>query len=194
MRFLEPGGYHGIEPQQDMLRVGLEQIVEADVVEHAQARFDDNQDFDFSVFDTEFDFVVARSIWSHASKEQISAMLASFARHRLPHGDLPDLLQARHAHSRGGRARAPAAAGRRVDLAGGPPPRARPPLAGAGPLHRLQGRGWVGRDGVSKTSGTVRHSFGWIAAEAARHGLAVRQLPREVVSHQYWLRVERRLP
>ena len=68
------------------------------------------------------------------------------------------------------------------------------PAAGPGlaPFTDYKGSGWVGRDGVSKTSGTVRHSFGWIAGEAARHGLAVRQLPREVVSHQYWLRVERR--
>ncbi len=192
MRFLEPGGYHGIEPQQDMLRVGLEQILEADVVEHAQARFDDNQNFDFSVFDTEFDFVVARSIWSHASKEQISAMLASFARSAAPTGIFlasykPATLTAVVAERVP--PLQPAAAS--ISLAAHRPELARR-WPGLVPFTDYKGSGWVGRDGVSKMSGTVRHSFGWIAGEAARHGLAVRQLPREVVSHQYWLRVERR--
>jgi SAM-dependent methyltransferase len=192
MRFLDPGGYHGIEPQQDMLRVGLEQIVEPDVVERAQARFSDNQDFDFSVFDTEFDFVVARSIWSHASKPQISAMLSSFARTASPSGIFltsykPATLTAVLAE-RVPPLQAPVAS---ISLAAHRPGLARR-WPGLVPFTDYKGKEWVGRDGVSKASGTVRHSFGWVAAEAERHGLAARQLSREVVSHQYWLRVERR--
>jgi len=38
-------------------------------------RFDHNTDFDFSVFGVKFTHFVARSIWSHASKEQIEKML-----------------------------------------------------------------------------------------------------------------------
>jgi len=192
MRFLEPGGYHGIEPQQDMLRVGLEQIVEPEIVERARARFSDNDEFDFSVFDTDFDFVVARSIWSHASKPQISAMLASFAATASPSGIFltsykPATLSAVLAE------RVPPlqAAAASISLAAHRPGLARH-WPGLVPFTDYKGTAWVGRDGVSKASGTVRHSFGWIAREAARHGLSVRQLPDEVVSHQYWLRVERR--
>ncbi len=191
MRFLDPGGYHGIEPQQDMLRVGLEQIVEADVVERAQARFSDNQEFDFSVFETEFDFVVARSIWSHASKPQISAMLSSFARTASPSGIFltsykPATLTAVLAE-RVPPLQPPIAS---ISLAAHRPELARR-WPGLAPFTDYKGRAWVGRDGASKVSGTVRHSFGWIAAEAERNGLVARQLSREVVSHQYWLRLER---
>lgn len=191
MRFLDPGGYHGIEPQQEMLRVGLEQIVEPEVVERAEARFDDNDRFDFSVFDTEFDFVVARSIWSHASKPQIAAMLSSFAATGSPSARFltsykPSTLTAVVAERVS--PLQPAAAA--VSLAAHSPGLARrwPGLA-LGTDYK--GEEWVGRQLTSRVSGTVRHRFGWIAGEAARHGLAVRQLPGEVVSNQYWLCIER---
>src|ERR1700730_18632036 len=47
MRFLHPGRFFGIEPQQEMLAVGLEQIVEPEVVQRAEARFASNDDFEF---------------------------------------------------------------------------------------------------------------------------------------------------
>jgi hypothetical protein len=45
-----------------------------------EARFDHNAEFDFAVFQQTFDFFIARSIWSHASKEQIETMLDAFLR------------------------------------------------------------------------------------------------------------------
>lgn len=78
MRVLDPGHYCGIEPNAAMLAAGLERIVEPDVVERAAPRFDHNDRFDFEVFGTTFDYVVARSIWTHAAKPQIEAMLDSF--------------------------------------------------------------------------------------------------------------------
>ena len=50
MRLLEPGHYFGIEPNREMLDVGLRELVEPDVVEHADAHFSANEDFDFTVF------------------------------------------------------------------------------------------------------------------------------------------------
>jgi hypothetical protein len=41
-------------------------------------RFDHNADFDFAIFEERFDFFVARSIWTHASKQQIQTMLDGF--------------------------------------------------------------------------------------------------------------------
>jgi cyclopropane fatty-acyl-phospholipid synthase-like methyltransferase len=78
MRVLDSGNYFGIEPARAMLQAGLDDIVEPDVIARARPTFDHNDRFDFTVFDTTFDFVVARSIWTHASKTQIIAMLDSF--------------------------------------------------------------------------------------------------------------------
>ena len=86
MRVLDPGGYCGIEPNIAMLAAGLERIVEPEVVERAAPRFDHNDRFDFRVFATAFDFVIARSIWTHASKPQIETMLDSFAAVAAPGG------------------------------------------------------------------------------------------------------------
>src|SRR6476620_9962638 len=53
MRFLDSGCYFGIEPNQEMLKTGLEKIVEPDVVARADAHFAHNDDFDFSGFGVE---------------------------------------------------------------------------------------------------------------------------------------------
>ncbi|HYM54637.1 MAG TPA: class I SAM-dependent methyltransferase, partial [Solirubrobacteraceae bacterium] len=86
MRFLDTGCYYGIEPNRKMLETGLEELVEPEVVERAGARFAYNDDFDLSVFGEQFDFVLARSIWTHASKVQIRALLSSFTAAAAPEG------------------------------------------------------------------------------------------------------------
>jgi ubiquinone/menaquinone biosynthesis C-methylase UbiE len=86
MRVLDPGHYCGIEPNVAMLDAGLERIVEPEVVERAAPRFDRNDGFDFGVFGAMFDFVIARSIWTHASKPQIETMLDSFVAVAAPDG------------------------------------------------------------------------------------------------------------
>lgn len=78
IHFLNKGCYAGIEPNREMLDAGIDVLLSRQVVEAKQPRFDDNQDFDFSVFNERFDFVLARSIWTHASKGQIERMLDSF--------------------------------------------------------------------------------------------------------------------
>ncbi len=79
IRFLEPGCYFGIEPNRTMLEAGCTRIVTAPVLAAKRPRFDHNDRFDFSVFDTEFDFVIARSIWTHTSPAQLVTMLEQFA-------------------------------------------------------------------------------------------------------------------
>jgi SAM-dependent methyltransferase len=190
MRFLDPGCYFGIEPQQEMLAMGLEQIVEPEVVQRAESRFASNDDFDFSVFDERFDFVVARSIWTHASRAQISKMLASFAETSSPTG----VFMASYY---------PAGAWFEV---GHRWPRLYPiviklPLAELSPLlarlpalastREYLGEGWVGRSHECNDPGVVKHSLPWIAGEARRHGLEVQLMPYPIVNHQYWLRVRR---
>ena len=45
-----------------------------------RTRFDGNSKFDTSVFSEKFDFFLAYSIWTHASKPQIQTMLEGFLR------------------------------------------------------------------------------------------------------------------
>lgn len=86
MRVLDRGRYFGIEPNREMLAAGLAHIVEPDVLERSAPQFDHGDRFDFSVLGTSFDFVIARSIWTHAAKSQIKAMLESFASVATPNG------------------------------------------------------------------------------------------------------------
>lgn len=79
IRFLEPDRYFGIEPNRAMLEAGRDRIVTPSVVAAKRPRFDHNDRFDFSVFGTEFDFVIARSIWTHTSPDQLITMLQQFA-------------------------------------------------------------------------------------------------------------------
>ncbi len=88
IRFLDPGCYFGIEPNSKMLQAGIETCVTPAIVAAKQPRFDNNDHFDFSVFGTNFDVFLARSIWSHASKQQIQIMLDGFARFSNPGGFL----------------------------------------------------------------------------------------------------------
>lgn len=80
IHFLDKSGYCGIEPNVPMLEAGTRILLEPALAGLKQPRFDHNADFDFAVFGEKFDFFVARSIWTHASKQQIQAMLDGFVR------------------------------------------------------------------------------------------------------------------
>jgi hypothetical protein len=80
IRFLDSGGYCGIEPHQERLRIGVHDILDPGTIDLKQPRFDGNPHFDTSVFDEKFDFFLAYSIWTHASKPQIPTMLDAFLR------------------------------------------------------------------------------------------------------------------
>lgn len=78
IHFLDAGCYFGIEPNVPMLEAGLDVVLEPDLATLKQPRFDHNMAFDFAVFEETFDYFVARSIWTHASKQQIQTMLDAF--------------------------------------------------------------------------------------------------------------------
>jgi SAM-dependent methyltransferase len=78
IHFLDRGCYFGIEPNTKMLEAGIRVLLEPGLEELKRPRFDHNADFDFTVFQERFDFFVARSIWTHASKKQIQTMLDGF--------------------------------------------------------------------------------------------------------------------
>ncbi|HWX75353.1 MAG TPA: class I SAM-dependent methyltransferase, partial [Solirubrobacteraceae bacterium] len=148
MRFLDPGCYFGIEPQRQMLEVGLRELVEPDVVTRAQAQFSANDDFDFSVFGERFDFVIARSIWTHASKPQITAMLRSFAATSQPRGVfLASYYPASAAFKLGRRWPRLEGVVSKLPLAELSPLLAALPQVGSSAEY--EGSGWVGRSHVS---------------------------------------------
>jgi cyclopropane fatty-acyl-phospholipid synthase-like methyltransferase len=72
--------YFGLEPNIEMLEVGKNIVVDSETMDEKKPVFDSNSDFDFAVFDTTFDYVIARSIWTHSSKKQIEKMLDQFVR------------------------------------------------------------------------------------------------------------------
>jgi hypothetical protein len=80
IHYLDPGCYHGIEPSRRRVECGLRYLFTPEEVRRKQPRFDDNPHFDSSVFGAPFEFFLAGSIWTHASKRQIAAMLDSFLR------------------------------------------------------------------------------------------------------------------
>ena len=84
VHFLDPNCYHGIEPHGERLETGLQIMLEREAVQTKQPRFDSNADFDTSVFGVKFDFFLAYSIWTHASKRQIEAMLDRFVKDSAP--------------------------------------------------------------------------------------------------------------
>ena len=80
IHFLDPGCYCGIEPHTERLEMGMYTILEPGILEAKRPRFDTNPHFDTSVFGDKFDFFLAYSVWTHASKLQIQATLDSFIR------------------------------------------------------------------------------------------------------------------
>jgi len=80
IHFLNRGKYFGIEPNKAMLDLGIDGIVPKDVIEAKQPQFSNNTEFDFQVFGIKFDYVIARSIWTHAAPQQITTMLDQFVK------------------------------------------------------------------------------------------------------------------
>lgn len=86
IHFLEPRRYHGIEPNREMLDAGRDIVLEDGLEERKQPAFSNVDDFTFTVFDETFDFVFARSVWTHAAKRHITRMLDQFVRVAAPAG------------------------------------------------------------------------------------------------------------
>jgi len=84
IHFLDAGCYFGIEPAVARLQQGIDYVIEPEVFKDKQPRFDTNDRFDMGVFGVKFDIVMARSVWSHASKRQIATMLDQFVANSTP--------------------------------------------------------------------------------------------------------------
>ena len=79
--FLNRNRYFGIEPNMEMLDAGKRVVIGEETLSDKSPTFDTNSEFDFGVFGVIFDYVIARSVWTHSSKEQIERMLDQFVLH-----------------------------------------------------------------------------------------------------------------
>jgi SAM-dependent methyltransferase len=76
--FLDAERYFGIEPSQKYVDAGLKHAIGPELTAQKRPQFRHTKDFDFSIFGVKFDFVVARSIFSHASPEEFTKAMESF--------------------------------------------------------------------------------------------------------------------
>jgi len=74
--YLQPGHYFGLEPQDWLIREGIAHEVGEDLIRLKQPVFRNDGDFELTAFGRQFDFILAHSIFSHASQAQIRACLA----------------------------------------------------------------------------------------------------------------------
>ncbi|MDQ1358459.1 MAG: hypothetical protein QOG44_2832 [Acidimicrobiaceae bacterium] len=161
----------------DWCDLGLEHIVEPELLERARPSFDRNDDFDFSVFGQTFGFVVARSVWTHASKPQIERMLdgfkttgrqgAVFLASYLPASTVHEILRRPLAQATNELRRALPSMRRAI------------PGRWDRPDHR---GGW--------SSPVIGHSREWLHAACTSRGLKLRELDYGVMNGQVWLRVD----
>ena len=87
MRFLDSGNYHGIEPVEKGVRAGLKHLIGPELETFKQPTFLFNRDNDIGAFGVRFDFVVARSILSHACPGMLHKILETFT-NSSPNGTL----------------------------------------------------------------------------------------------------------
>lgn len=74
--YLLPGHYFGIEPEQWLIDEGIENELGRDMVNIKAPVFSNDTDFTCTVFGQKFDFILAHSIFSHASQAQISRCIS----------------------------------------------------------------------------------------------------------------------
>jgi SAM-dependent methyltransferase len=74
--YLKPGKYFGIEPEQWLIDQGIETEIGRDLVRLKQPTFSNDSNFTSTGFGRKFDFMLAQSIFSHASQAQIRRCLS----------------------------------------------------------------------------------------------------------------------
>jgi SAM-dependent methyltransferase len=84
--YLLPGRYFGIEPEQWLIDEGLDRELGRDILRVKRPTFSNDEDFRLSVFGRSFDFILAQSIFSHASLEDIRTCLSEARRVLVPGG------------------------------------------------------------------------------------------------------------
>ncbi|MBQ04494.1 hypothetical protein CL673_07305 [Candidatus Bathyarchaeota archaeon] len=74
--FLLPGRYYGIEPKQWLIDEGIRNELGEDIIKVKKPVFNNDDNFTLSVFGRKFDYILAHSIFSHASQHHIRRCLS----------------------------------------------------------------------------------------------------------------------
>ncbi len=82
--YLLPGNYHGIEPEEWLVYEGIKNEIGRDLIDLKKPSFSHDGDFTLTTFGREFDFLLAQSIFSHASGAQIARCLSEAAKVMTP--------------------------------------------------------------------------------------------------------------
>ncbi len=75
--WLDSGCYYGIDPNQWLIDEAIEKETGRDMIAIKQPEFDNNDAFDATVFDTDFDYILAQSIFSHTGRDLLERALSS---------------------------------------------------------------------------------------------------------------------
>jgi cyclopropane fatty-acyl-phospholipid synthase-like methyltransferase len=73
--YLLPGKYYGIEPEEWLIKEALRKELGKEIVKIKKPVFKFDSDFKFSSFNQKFDYILAHSIFTHASQNQIKLCL-----------------------------------------------------------------------------------------------------------------------
>jgi len=76
LMYLQPDRYFGIEPEQWLVEEGIEREIGQELVARKRPRFLFDNNFSCAAFGTRFDFIIAQSIFSHASIAQVRRCLS----------------------------------------------------------------------------------------------------------------------
>lgn len=74
--YLDADRYFGLEPNEWLVKAGMESELAAGLVESKRPRFLHDSDFTLTGFGERFDFMIAQSIFTHAAPAQIERCLA----------------------------------------------------------------------------------------------------------------------
>lgn len=74
--FLRTGNYYGVEPHNWLIEEGIKHELGNDVISMKSPSFSNSENFEFQPFQKKFDFIIAQSIFSHATQNQITQCMA----------------------------------------------------------------------------------------------------------------------
>lgn len=74
--YLLPGHYFSIEPERWLIEEGIRNEIGKDMINLKAPVFSNDSNFTCTVFNQKFDFIVAQSIFTHASQAQISRCIS----------------------------------------------------------------------------------------------------------------------
>jgi len=75
--FLRSGNYYGTEIRKQVLDAGIEGEFGKEILAIKEPHFSYNNDFDLTVFNQKFDYLLAQSVFSHTPKSQFRECLQS---------------------------------------------------------------------------------------------------------------------